>query len=118
MQNLWRSRRRVQAMITEETLREIVDRIATAVHPQAIILFGSHARGEAGPDSDLDLMIIAESNEPRIERYGKVRKLFRGMGIGMDILVYTPDEFAQFQSVPGSLTNAILNEGRVLYGRT
>jgi predicted nucleotidyltransferase len=105
-------------MITEETLREIVDRITAAVHPQAIILFGSHARGEAGQDSDLDLMVVAESNKPRIERYGEVRRLFRGMGLGMDILVYTPGEFAQFQSVPGSLTHTILHEGRVLYGRT
>jgi predicted nucleotidyltransferase len=46
-------------MISEETLREIVDKIATAIHPQAIILFGSHARGEAGPESDLDLMAMA-----------------------------------------------------------
>ncbi len=104
-------------MITEATLCEIVDRIAAAIHPQAIILFGSHARGEAGPDSDLDLMVIKESDKPRIERYGEVRRLFRGMGIGMDILVYTPDEFAQFQSVPGSLTYTIAHEGRVLYGR-
>jgi predicted nucleotidyltransferase len=100
-------------MISEETLREIVDKIATAIHPQAIILFGSHARGEAGPESDLDLMVVAESDKPRIERYGEVRRLFRGMGI----LVYTPEEFARFQSVPGSLTHTIVHEGRVLYGR-
>jgi len=104
-------------MHTEETLKQIVDRIASAIHPQAIILFGSHARGETGPESDLDLMVIAESNRPRIERYGQVRRLFRGMGLGMDILVYTPDEFAQFQSVPGSLTYTIAHEGRLLYGR-
>jgi predicted nucleotidyltransferase len=104
-------------MLTEETLREIADKIVTAIHPQAIILFGSLARGEAGPESDLDLMVIKESDKPRFERYAEVRRLFRGMGIGMDILVYTPDEFAQFQSVPGSLTYAVAHEGRVLYGR-
>ena len=41
-------------MVTEETLREIVDKIVEAAHPKAVILFGSHARGEAGPDSGLD----------------------------------------------------------------
>jgi len=104
-------------MVTEETLREIVVKIVEVAHPKAVILFGSHARGEAGPDSDLDLMVVAESDKPRIERYGPVRRLFRGMGIGMDILVYTPEEFAQFQSVPGSLTYTVVHEGRVLYGR-
>jgi len=104
-------------MVTEQALREIADKIVAATHPQAVILFGSLARGEAGPDSDLDLMIVAESDKPRIERYGEVRRLFRGMGIGMDILVYTPEEFAQFQSVPGSLTHTVAHEGRILYGR-
>jgi predicted nucleotidyltransferase len=104
-------------MHTQETLRQIADRIAAAIHPQAIILFGSHARGEAGPDSDLDLMVITASDQPRLERYSQVRRLFRGMGLGMDILVYTPEEFAQFQSVPGSLTYTVAHEGKVLYGR-
>lgn len=107
----------MKTMVTEETLHEIVDKIVAATHPQAVILFGSLARGEAGPDSDLDLMVIKESDKPRIERYSEVRRLFRGMGIGMDILVYTPEEFAQFQSVPGSLTHTVTHEGRVLYGR-
>lgn len=62
-------------------------------------------------------MIVKESDKPRMDRYAQVRRLFRGMGLGMDILVYTPAEFAQFQSVPGSLTYTVVHEGRVLYGR-
>ena len=103
--------------ISEEPLHSIVDRIATAVQPQKIILFGSRARGEGSPRSDVDLLIIKESTLPRPKRYAEVRRLFWGLGIPMDILVYTPEEFARYQSVPGSFTHTVAHEGKVLYER-
>ena len=102
----------------EELLQTITNRIAEAINPQKIILFGSWARGEGGPHSDVDLLIIQESTLPRPQRYAQVRRLFWGMGIPMDILVYTPEEFARYQSVPGSFTHTVAREGRVLYART
>jgi len=104
-------------MSDEETLRVIVNRIAEAFDPQKIILFGSWARGEGSPHSDIDLLIIKESTLPRPLRYGQVRRLFWGMGLPMDILVYTPEEFDRYQSVPGSFTYTIAHEGKVLYAR-
>jgi predicted nucleotidyltransferase len=101
----------------EELLQIITTRIAEAIHPQKIILFGSWARGERGPHSDIDLLIIQESTLPRPQRYAQVRRLFGGMGIPMDILVYTPEEFARYQSVPGSFTHTVAHEGKVLYAR-
>ncbi len=101
----------------EQTLQTIVTRIADAIHPQKIILFGSWARDERGPHSDIDLLIIHETTLPRPQRYAQVRRLFWGMGIPMDILVYTPEEFARFQSVPGSFTHTVTHEGEVLYAR-
>lgn len=101
----------------EELLQTIAARIAEAIHPQKIILFGSWARGERNLHSDIDLLIIQESNLPRPQRYAQVRRLFWGMGIPMDILVYTPEEFARYQSVPGSFTHTVAREGRVLYAR-
>jgi predicted nucleotidyltransferase len=101
----------------EELLQTIATRIAQAIRPQKIILFGSWARGERDPHSDIDLLVIQESNLPRPQRYAQVRRLFWGMGIPMDILVYTPEEFARYQSVPGSFTNTVAREGRVLYAR-
>lgn len=101
----------------EETLQTIVTKIAEAIHPQKIILFGSWARGERGPHSDIDLLIIQETTLPRPQRYAQVRRLFWGMGIPMDILVYTPEEFARFRSVPGSFTYTVAREGEVLYAR-
>jgi predicted nucleotidyltransferase len=101
----------------EELLQTITTRIADAIQPQKIILFGSWARGERGPHSDIDLLIIQESALPRPQRYAQVRRLFWGMGIPMDILVYTPEEFVRYQSVPGSFTHTVAREGRVLYAR-
>jgi predicted nucleotidyltransferase len=101
----------------EELLQTITTRIAEAIHPQKIILFGSWARGERSPHSDIDLLIIQESTLPRPQRYAQVRRLFWGMGIPMDILVYTPEEFARYQSVPGSFTHTVAHEGKVLYAR-
>jgi len=101
----------------EELLETITARIAEAIQPQKIILFGSWARGERDPHSDIDLLIIQESTLPRPQRYAQVRRLFWGMGIPMDILVYTPEEFARFQSVPGSFTHTVAREGKVLYAR-
>jgi predicted nucleotidyltransferase len=101
----------------DELIRTITDRIAEAIRPAKIILFGSWARGERGPHSDIDLLIVHESDLPRPQRYAQVRRLFWGMGVPMDILVYTPDEYARYQSVPGSFTNTVAREGRVLYAR-
>lgn len=98
-------------------LRTITARIAEAVCPEKIILFGSWARGERGPHSDIDLLIIQESDLSRPQRYAQVRRLFWGMGVPMDILVYTPEEFARYQSVPGSFTHTVAREGKVLYAR-
>ena len=104
--------------VNEELYRTIAARIAEAIHPQKIILFGSWARGESNPHSDIDLVIIQESNLPRPQRYAQVRRLFWGMGLPMDILVYTPEEFARYQSVSGSFTHTVAREGKVLYARS
>lgn len=107
----------VPIAVDEELLQTITTRIAEAIRPQKIILFGSWARGERDPHSDIDLLIIQESNLPRPQRYAQVRRLFWGIGLPMDILVYTPEEFARYQSVPGSFTHTVAREGRVLYAR-
>jgi predicted nucleotidyltransferase len=91
--------------------------IAEAIRPEKIILFGSWARGERGPHSDIDLLIIQESDLSCPQRYAQVRRLFWGMGVAMDILVYTPEEFARYQSVAGSFTHTVAREGKVLYAR-
>jgi predicted nucleotidyltransferase len=106
-----------QAVVNEELLQTISTMIAEAIRPEKIILFGSWARGERGDHSDIDILVIQESDLPRPQRYAQVRRLFWGMGVPMDILVYTPEEFARYQSVPGSFTHTVAKEGKVLYAR-
>jgi predicted nucleotidyltransferase len=102
-------------VIDNELLDTITNKIVEAIHPRQIILFGSYARSDSGPHSDIDLLIVHESDLSRPQRYAQVRRLFWGMGIPMDILVYTPEEYARYQSVPGSFTHTIAREGKVLY---
>ncbi len=101
----------------QATIQAIVDRIAEAVQPQKVILFGSWARGEQGPHSDIDLVVIQESTLSHPQRYAQIRRLFWGLGLPMDILVYTPEEFERYRSVPGSFTHTVTREGKVLYER-
>ena len=99
----------------KDILEAITTRITEALRPQKIILFGSWAREEHNAQSDIDLLIIHDSNLPRPQRYAEVRRLFWGMNVPLDILVYTPEEFARYQDVPGSFTNTVAREGKVLY---
>ena len=81
-----------KAVDDEKLLETITARIVQAIQPQKVILFGSWARGERGRHSDIDLLIVHDSSLPRPQRYAQVRRLFWGMGLPMDILVYTPEE--------------------------
>ena len=104
--------------ITEELLQEVVRRIVSVGSPNKIVLFGSWARGQARPDSDLDLLIIEESDLPRHRRAGRHRMVLLGLFPAKDIVVWTPDEVAQWQHVSNAFITTILAEGRVLYERS
>ncbi|NLJ24643.1 MAG: nucleotidyltransferase domain-containing protein [Firmicutes bacterium] len=104
-------------MISEEQIREIVERIVVGVDPDRVILFGSYAYGEPDEDSDLDLLVIKETSIPRYKRGREVRKHLRGMKIPIDIVVYTEDEIQEFYGVKTSFIAQITEEGRVLYER-
>ncbi len=69
----------------------LIDSIVEGLSPEKIILFGSYATGQADKDSDIDLLIIANSNQDRLERIWQVYKLLRGKReTPMDIIVLTP----------------------------
>ena len=103
-------------MITEAQIQAVVQRIVAGYAPDRIILFGSYAYGTPTEDSDLDLFVVkSDIGNTRQERGLAVRKLVRGAGIPMDILVRTPAEFAAAATVRFSLEAQALNEGHVLY---
>ena len=104
--------------VTEDLLREAVDRILSTGSPDKIVLFGSRARGDCRPESDLDLLIIEESNLPRHRRAGRYRMALLGLFPAKDVVVWTPQEVAAWRAVPNAFITAILAEGRVLYERS
>lgn len=99
----------------DAALREMVERITTIGNPQKIILFGSRARGDAGPDSDYDLLLIEPSDQPRYRRAARYRRALRGLAPAKDLLVWTPAEVAEWRAVPNAFITTAINEGIVLY---
>ncbi len=109
--------------VTDDTLREVVRRIRAAGEPIRIVLFGSRARGEARPDSDFDLLIVEESDLPRHKRSPKYyratrdARAFADPDVDRDIVVWTPEEIRQWETVANHFVTTALREGKVLYER-
>ena len=101
-----------------ELLQDIVKRLVEGYSPQKVILYGSHARGNAGEDSDIDLLIIKDTEKPPAERWKEVKRLLRERGrrIAVSPLVYTNEEIAQRLAMRDFFITEILEEGVVLYG--
>ncbi len=104
-------------MVSDETIQRIVDVITEQLSPRRIILFGSYARGEAGPDSDLDLFVELDPPLPARGRSSRVKQLFDPYPGPMDIVVYSPEEVDYWKQAPSSLVASVLREGKVLYER-
>lgn len=103
--------------MTDEDLIEEAGRRLMAAAPDAdIILFGSRARGDARPDSDLDLLVIEPNFARRGEEYGRLRKELRGLEVAVDLVIYRRREAEDSAKVPGSFLHRALGEGRVLAG--
>ncbi len=100
--------------ISEETFQEIVRRIVETVAPEKIILFGSTVRGEMGPDSDLDLLIV-KSNVHRRVTAQKIEESLIGITIPPDIIVATPEDIERHKDTIGLIYHLVLREGKVIY---
>ncbi len=98
-------------------LDEMVRRIRETAEPERVILFGSHARGTARADSDFDLLVIKESKEPRYRRSAPLYTKLADLPVEVEIIVYTPEEVAEWNSVPQAFVTTAIREGRVLYER-
>jgi predicted nucleotidyltransferase len=102
-------------MVHEQDIQQVAKRLGKAANAIQVILFGSYARGEATENSDVDLLIIAESKLPRFKRSRALYKLLRPYPFGMDILVYTPQEIETGRQSPVSFVSTVLREGKTLY---
>jgi predicted nucleotidyltransferase len=103
-------------MVAPDTFApEIVRRILGVARPHKIILFGSRARECHRPGSDYDVLVIQASAEPRYRRAVPFYRALAGLPAEVDVIVYTPEEVADWSAVPQAFVTTALREGVVLY---
>ena len=101
---------------SDPVLAEVVQRLVEAYRPERIYLFGSVARGDAGPDSDYDLMVVVPDDAPaEMQDCDLAYRALRGLGIAKDVLVWTRGEFEKRLHLKASLPSTILREGKSLH---
>lgn len=100
-------------------VNEVVADLVAAADPLRIILFGSVAEGTAGPDSDIDLLVVLPDSPPA-QRWRQVADLHAAVTVPVpvDILVTDPDEIARRAHLSGSMLQAALRDGVVVYERS
>ncbi|MEZ4658722.1 MAG: nucleotidyltransferase domain-containing protein [Caldilineaceae bacterium] len=103
--------------VTKEILDKIVERIVSTLSPEKIILFGSYAYGDPNSDSDVDLLIIQQTDKRPAQRSVAVSKLIRPRPFPVDILVKTPQEIQQALQNGNYFIREILERGKILYER-
>lgn len=102
---------------TQAHIGRMVKRIVEKFDPERIILFGSQARGDAGPDSDVDLLVVMDVEGSKLEKRLEIRGALRDFLVPLDILVTSPEEFAWRKDVVGTIEWPASREGKVLYAR-
>jgi predicted nucleotidyltransferase len=101
--------------LSSQLLQTIVDRVVETANPNKIILFGSAQRGDMGPNSDLDILVVMPSG---IHRRKTARSIYRnliGVGFATDIIVVTEEDIEQYKDNIGFVIKPALEEGKVLY---
>jgi predicted nucleotidyltransferase len=101
----------------QEKLDEIVARIVAAVDPLRIILFGSAARGDARPDSDVDVLVVMPEGTPRRDTAALLYPRMAGLRTPVDILVAWPSDLDRYRATKGLVYRNVVREGRSVYVR-
>ena len=95
----------------DQRIREVVGRIVSRFSPSMVLLFGSRARGDARPGSDVDLIVVWRDENPPPKRSAAVRLALGRVGFPMDLAVVTPSEFARFKEWRGHVFHSAAREG-------
>ena len=102
--------------VSDPTLAELLRRLVSAYEPERVYLFGSRARGDAGPDSDYDLLLVVpEDASPERQRSRLAYEVLRGTGVAADVLVCTRTWFNRREGLKASLPGTVLREGQLLH---
>jgi hypothetical protein len=104
-------------MTREEAIAEITRRLVEACQPVRVYLFGSEARGDAGPDSDLDFLVVVPDDAPEdVIRGRRLHQAIRGVSHGADVIPWRRSDFdGRAAYVVASLPATVVREGRLLY---
>jgi predicted nucleotidyltransferase len=103
--------------VTEALVKEITRKIVERFDPEKVVLFGSRSTGTARNDSDVDLLVIMDTDESSIQRAIEVKKACRPRFVSMDVLVKTPEEVETTLERGSFFLSEILEQGKVLYER-
>ncbi len=98
-------------MVIDQSVRRLVE----AADPVKIILFGSHARGDAGQDSDIDFLVVERLVRDTAKESARLRRLIGPVGVGVDVVVVDEASFEKWSEAPGSTLYWAKREGQVLY---
>ena len=101
---------------SDPALAEVVRRLVKAYGPERVYLFGSVARGDAGPDSDYDVLVIVPDNAPVERRRSRLAyEVLWGTGVAADVLVWTTSQFESRVHLAASLPATVIREGKLLH---
>jgi len=105
-------------MNRKEIVDRIVEKIKRQYQPEKIVIFGSYAWGDPTKDSDIDLLIVKKTEQKHRQRMLTVRRILSEENalVGLDILVYTPEEIAKRLKINDSFISKILKKGNIFYG--
>lgn len=104
--------------MSEDIVQTIMKRSVERFQPLRIVLFGSHARGEAGKWSDVDLLVVLPEVDDKRKATVEILRVLGDLPVSKDVIVTTPEEIAQRGHLIGSVLRAALREGKVVYERS
>jgi predicted nucleotidyltransferase len=109
--------RPAKRLTARAAIDQMVKRIVKKFHPEQVILFGSQARGDAGPDSDVDLLVVMDFEGSAADKRLAIRAALHDIRIPIDVIVTPPDDFAWRKDIVGTIEWPAAREGKVQYGR-
>jgi predicted nucleotidyltransferase len=102
--------------VKRKVLADVIRRVVETAQPDKIILFGSAARGEMGPNSDLDLLVIKRGKFNRRRLTAKIYHNLYGAEAAVDAVLVTPEEVERYRDAHCTVICPALKEGKVVYG--
>jgi len=102
-------------VLSQDTLEEIIRRVVQVTQPERIILFGSAARGEMGPHSDVDLLVIKSGEFDQNRLTGDVYVNLHGVGQAVDVILVTPEQVDRYRHTHCLVIAPALREGKEVY---